>query len=258
MNPVLFQFQTFTIYTFGFAITIATLVSAFLLWRRLKRFGYEDEPIIDMVLLSGFVALLLSRLFYVVQHWNDFSGSFLKIVLITYFPGLDGIGALVGIIAAVSVFTFFKRWNPLIVLDSVFYSMGLGVFITMLGSFFSGSLPGTLTGSSFGVLYPGLTGIRHPVPLYWMLISIIYFIVIVYVDKLNQKRGLISSIFLLVFSLALFLLQFVTDDNLKVFSVPLSSIISVMMFVFGGALLYLILKRKKSTEVNASPLQYGQ
>lgn len=247
MNPVLFQYQAFTVYTFGFAITVAVLVSAFLLWRRLRRFGYEDESIIDMVLVAGFSALLISRLFYVVQHWGDFSGSFLRMVLVTYFPGLDGVGALLGIIIAVTSFTFIKRWNPLVVLDSVFFSLGLGIFITMLGSFFSGSLPGTVTTSPIAVLYPGLEGLRHPLALYWMLLSIAYFMGVVAADKkYHMKRGLITGCFLTVFGIATLALMPFTQDNPQLFSVPLSVYVALPMIVMGSVLLYLIFKLKVS------------
>ena len=247
MNPVLFQFQSFTVYTFGFAITLASLISVFLLWRRMKKFGYEDESIIDMVIFSGFLALIFARLFYVLAHWEDFSGSILKIVLVTYFPGLDGVGALLGIIIAVGSFTLIKRWTPLVVLDSVFFSLGLGIFVTMLGSFFSGSLPGIPTDSNFGVAYPGLEGLRHPISLYWMIISIIFYVLVVFIDRKNNKKGLITSIFLIIYGVSLGFLQIYSVERLILAGVSISLVLSILMTVLGVLLMYLVfLKSKKA------------
>lgn len=259
MDPVLFQYQTFTVYTFGFSLTLASLVSAFLLWRRMRQFGYEDIAIIDMVLVSGFLALVFARIFYIATHWSRFHNSVLEMVLVTYFPGLDGLGAMLGIVVGVLLFTFLKRWKALDVFDSVFFALGLGVVIMMMGSFFSGSLPGKVSYLPWATVYPGLVDKRHPIPLYWLVLSIVFFVVTILLDRFRRISGLITTLFLYTFGVGM--LVFTPLTELVSSSVVLVYVCVVLMLIIAALLTVLIWRRlpywtEKQTDESTIPLPH--
>lgn len=244
MNPVLLEYSSIVVYTYGFSLCIGSLLATFLVWRRARRLGYSTEQIFDMSLLAGLSALVFARVFYVLQHWSDFQGSALQMILVTYFPGLDGIGAVLGIILAVCAFTFMLKWKPLEIFDSVFYGLGLGIVVIMVGTFFSGGLAGVQTGGPWGVLYPGLEGVRHPVALYWLGAAVIYALVVFALDWKLQKNGWISSAFLLYFGLLIFALTPLTDFVVNWGAFPMPYYFGLMMVLLGVLLGGLLIRRK--------------
>lgn len=241
MDPVLFTFRSFTVYTFGFSLTLASLVSAFLVWRRLRRFDYDDIAIVDMVLVSGALSLILARVVYVATHWSSFDSSILQMLLITYFPGLDGLGAILGIVVGVLIFTFLKQWKALDVFDSVFLAIGLGIVIIMMGSFFSGSLPGKVSYLPWSTVYPGLLDKRHPMPLYWLVLALVFFVSAVLLDRFRRISGLITTLFLYTFGAGLLVLTPMTE--LAQSSVVMVYICSVVMLLVAALMTVLIWRR---------------
>lgn len=244
MNPVLLTYSSIVVYTYGFSLCVGSLVTTFLVWRRARRLGYSTEQVFDMSLLAGLSALIVARFFYILQHWSDFQGSMLRMILVTYFPGLDGIGAVLGIILAVCAFTFVLKWKPLEIFDSVFYGLGLGIVIIMLGTFFSGGLVGVQAEGPWGVLYPGLEGLRHPVALYWLGAAVMYALVVFVLDWKLQKNGWISCIFLLYFGALIFALTPLTDFVVNWGRFPMPYYFGLMMVLLGVLLGGLLIRHK--------------
>jgi phosphatidylglycerol---prolipoprotein diacylglyceryl transferase len=242
MYPVLFQLGPIVVYTFGFALTIAALVSTFLIWRRGRKLAFNEESIIDMVLISLITALIFSRAAYVLTHWDDFKDSILKIVVVTYFPGFDGVFALIGGLLGSFLFAWVKKWNLLAFFDCIVIGVSLGISIIMLGSFFAGNFVGAPTTSSLGVIVPGYNELRHPVALYYSAFSFVLFMILILVDRKRRRDGLMSILFFTFFGLALILFEWYINTSIVISSVHINQLIGFVSILVSLWLFYYIYK----------------
>ncbi len=231
MYPVLFHFGFVIVYTFGFSLMLATFVATFLIWRRARKLNFRDEDIIDLVLFSLFFALIFARIFYVSTHFSQFGLNFLKILVVTYFPGLDGLGALLGGVVGLLTFSKIKRWKLASLFDCVCVGLPLAMGVVSLGSFFSGNYIGKPSHVAWAVSLPGYSELRHPVALYWATFSFITFLIIVLMDRRHRKDGLIATIFFILLGLAMLLLENFSQASVMIGDVSLNQIAGVVILV---------------------------
>jgi phosphatidylglycerol:prolipoprotein diacylglycerol transferase len=237
MFPILFEIGPVKIWTYGFALTIATLVTSFLIWRRSRKLGFNEEHIIDMVLFSLFFALIFARVSYVLGHGDQF-GSVLRILLVTYFPGLDGAFGLLGGMLGFFLYTFLRKWPLLRLFDCIAMGVSLGIAIVMVGAFFAGSYVGTPSTAPWGVLLPGYPEYRHPIALYYAVWNLGIYILIVLLDRVRRKDGFLAGIFFVLIGIALIWFDWYTLGGLTIANVHLTQVIGFLGIMFGIFLLY--------------------
>ncbi|MDQ3098466.1 MAG: prolipoprotein diacylglyceryl transferase [bacterium] len=248
MYPVLFKIGPMVIYTYGFAITIATIVASFLIWRRAKKLGFNEEHVIDMVLFSLFVALVFARTSYVLNHIGEFGNEILKILLITYFPGLDGIAGLAGGLLGFLLFASLRRWRLRPIFDCIVKGLTLGMSIVMMGAFFAGSYVGTPSTAPWAVVLPGFAELRHPVALYYSLYSFIMFVILVVLDRVRKSDGFLTSVFFILMGISLFVFEFFTEGGLVFFRIHLTQFFGIVSIICG---IVLMIKTRKDHYVTA-------
>ncbi len=231
------------IYTYGFAITVATVLASFLIWRRSRKLGFNEEHIIDMILFSMFVALVFARGAYVLNHSTQFGGEILKILLVTYFPGLDGVAGLLGGLSGFLIFSLLRRWSLKPLFDCVVKGLSLGICVIMMGVFFAGSYVGTPTQQPWGVVLPGYTQLRHPVALYYALYSFSLFVLIVFLDRVHREDGVLTSVFFTLLGVALFIFEFFTDGGVSYQGIHLTQVLGIVSIV--GGIVFMIKTRKE-------------
>jgi prolipoprotein diacylglyceryltransferase len=246
MYPVLFKLGPFVIYTYGVALTIAVLLASFLIWRRARKLGYNEENVIDMILFSLFFSLVFSRLVYVATHFSQFGWEFLKIVLITYFPGLDGAAAFAGGLIGFLVFAALKGWKVVRIFDCVVKGVALGVFVVMVGAFFAASYIGTPSTQPWAVILPGFSQPRHPVALYYAVVSMALYLVLVFLDKTQKPDGMLSGVFFILFGLAFIIFEWYTEGGPVVLSIHLTQLTGFISILIGGYLVYKSMRKSSS------------
>lgn len=101
IKPVLFNIWGFHIYAYGVGIAGALLVALFMFWRYLRRTSLSEEKSLDILFVSGVVGVGVGRLLYIVLNWESFRPTFLKVMLLFAFPGVDQLGFW---------FAFFITW----------------------------------------------------------------------------------------------------------------------------------------------------
>lgn len=245
MYPVLLKIGPFVVYTYGVALTIAVLVASFLIWRRARKLGYNEENLIDMILFSLFVSLVFSRIVYVATHFSQFGWEPLKILLITYFPGLDGAAAFAGGLLGFLLFSKLKGWRVVRMFDCVVKGMSLGIFIVMVGAFFSASYIGTPSTQPWAVIIPGYAEPRHPVALYYAIVSLITYLLLVFLDKSQKPDGMLSSAFFILYGIAFIVFEWYTEGGPVLWSIHLTQLTGFISIVVGGYLLYRCIQKNQ-------------
>jgi phosphatidylglycerol:prolipoprotein diacylglycerol transferase len=169
MWPTLVSVGPIAIQSFGFLMFLGVFFGGFVWWQKGREEGFEEEALMDHWLMAGIAAVILGRAGYILSHWNDFGGSWYKILFLTKFPGLSYEGAWLGAGLGLVVLGAKKGWDLWRMLEAgVFGFLAVEIF-AWLGSFLGGGSLGKETSWGWGLAFPGVEAKRHPVQLLWFL-----------------------------------------------------------------------------------------
>jgi phosphatidylglycerol:prolipoprotein diacylglycerol transferase len=159
MHPILFHIVNFPIHSYGFMLAISFLFGIWFASWRAKKENLQPDLISDVGFWVILSAILGARLYYVVLHFEEFSGD-LSAIFNPFHAGNLGIGGLVmyggfiGALIATVIFFKVKKAPFLPYADVSAASLGFGIFLTRIGCFLNGCCYGGQTSSSIGVSFP--------------------------------------------------------------------------------------------------------
>lgn len=178
MHPVLFTLFGVEVHGYGVAGAVGFLVVSVIAIARGAALGYNRERIADVIFWTAIVALIGSRVLYVVLNASQFDGWRSWVNLRT--GGLVFYGALLtGLPAALLLMRRFgMAWRPM--MDVFATALPLGHGLSRLGCLMAGCCYGRPTDLPWGVVYtdpyaPGPHGVAlHPTQAYeaaWLLLT---------------------------------------------------------------------------------------
>lgn len=172
MFPTLLSLGPLKITTQGLILALTFFFSSFWLWKRGREEHFEEDSLMDMVILMTLGGLLFARLFYVLSfpHFPSFWQAFQFI----RFPGFSWPGALVGGLLVFFFFTRQKKWDFFLLADIMIPPLVLAQALGRLGNFFSGSFYGRATRLPIGLVFPGQESPRHPLQLYAFILYLLF------------------------------------------------------------------------------------
>ncbi|MBI4066948.1 prolipoprotein diacylglyceryl transferase [Candidatus Gottesmanbacteria bacterium] len=208
MKPILADIGPFHVFSYGLFLSLSFLISSFVIWK----YGREElieEELMDTYVYTSLVALLFSRVFYILFHFNEFGGNILKYIIVRENPGLSIIGGLLGGVAFLFYYTKRRKINTYKVADIFALTASLGLSLVSVGEFLGGATFGRETNLPWGVQVAGVLGKRHPTELYGFILFLILFMVLrfLYKKRFYKKEGYLSLVFLVGYSLIVFLLE---------------------------------------------------
>lgn len=182
MSPILFSVGPINIYFFGVFLLLAFLLGSFLVWRQGKE-EFEEEKILDGLMVALLFGLFFARLFYILFHFSDFGFEILRWFHLVLFPGfLFSFGLLGGVIGLV-IYTKKAGINFLKFADIFVFGLAFAQFVGEIGNFLAGGGVGKVTNLPWGVALLGFVGKRHPLALYEALVAIVLFFVLLRLNK---------------------------------------------------------------------------
>lgn len=158
--------------------------------------------------------------------------------------GMSFHGGFLGVLIAMALWARKRRRNLLDVYDFIAPLVPLGYAAGRIGNFINAELPGRLADPSlpWAMLWPGVTGPRHPSPLYQALVDgVLVFLILWIFARKARPRLAVGAMFTLLYGCARFFTEWfrVPDWETTVFGLPITSgqVLSLPMIV--GALLML-------------------
>ncbi len=159
MHPVLFHIFRFPIHAYGFMLALSFLLGIWLAAWRARRSNLDPDAIVDVGFWIIIAAIIGSRLYYVLLHFEQFRGNLWNTVN-PFQDGGVGIGGLVmyggmiGAILAGVLYFRIKKYPFLPYADALAPSVGLGIFLTRIGCFMNGCCYGAAWDGPFSVSFP--------------------------------------------------------------------------------------------------------
>ena len=277
--PIPFFHSHLPIYSYGFMLMVAFLVSIAVARWRAKKEGIKPDTITDLGIYLIFAGIVGARLFFVIQFYEDYKNNLTGIFKI-YEGGLVYYGGLFSAIIMLLVFVKKRSLSVLKVLDIVAPSTALGLAIGRIGCFLNGCCFGKVSlDIPWAVCFPrtvdkqgivdgsppfihhfqhGLVQLSdlhslpvHPAQLYAFFSNIALFFILNSFFRFRKRNGEILLLFGMVYPIIRFCMEGLRGDNPLYFnSFTISQIISIIVFVISTCI-FIWLRTKNQEKTSA-------
>ncbi len=245
-DPVAFQIFSFEIRWYSLAYIIGILLG-WVLSKKIFIKNLEINKKFDDYISYLIIGIIVGgRLGYIVfYNFNYYLNNILDIFKI-WEGGMSFHGGLIGVICASIVFAKKNKQDYFLYTDVVALAAPIGIFFGRLANFVNSELYGSPTEVPWAVTFVQVDNLsRHPSQLYEAVLEgIILFLILIYFRKKNylEKPGLISALFLILYSIFRFIVEFfrMPDEQLGylILSLSMGQIISLIFIIFGIILFY--------------------
>ena len=246
-DPVAIQIFSIEIRWYSLAYIFGILLG----WFYCKKILIKDKNIsklFDDLISYLIIGIILGgRLGYVIFYNLEYFLSNPIEILMIWQGGMSFHGGLLGVLASTIIYAKKHNINKFIFLDLIAGSAPIGIFLGRVANFLNSELYGRETDILWSVIFTKIDNItRHPSQIYEALLEgVILFFILFFFIKKNYllKPGLISSLFLIFYSLFRFLVEFfrVPDEQVGFIylNLTIGQIISLIFLSFGFYLFFI-------------------
>ena len=240
-DPIAIQFFSLEIRWYSLAYIFGLLIG----WFYCKKILIKDAKIIK--LFDDFISYLIigiilgGRLGYILFYNLDYYLNNLIEILMIWQGGMSFHGGLLGVMASTIIFCKKYDLNKYIFLDLISASAPIGLFLGRVSNFVNSELYGRETDVLWSVIFLKVDKItRHPSQIYEALLEgiILFFIMFLLIRKNYLERpGLISALFLILYSLFRFFVEFYREPDEQLgfvfLNLSMGQIISLVFLCYG-------------------------
>ena len=244
INPVAVDLGIIKIRWYALSYIVGILLSWFLILKiiKIKKIDLSSKEISDLVSNCMIGIIIGGRLGYVFFYNPEYYSNNLLEIFKIWNGGMSFHGGFIGVIFAVIYSSKLFKIPILTFADLIAIVAPVGLFFGRLANFINGELFGRTTNHSFGIIFPNGGDLpRHPSQLYEAFFEgIVLFIILwvmMYIFDLLKKPGIISSLFILLYGLFRFFIEFFREPDqhigLLYFEFSMGQILSLPMILIG-------------------------
>lgn len=254
MHPVLFQFGSITLYTYGLFVGLGFLAAVAVAGRQAKKYDIVQDQITDLFFMILISSILGARILYVFVNWHEFASDPISVFKI-WNGGLVFYGGFIG--AVIAAFLFIqKKGLPLgKTADIVAPAIALGHAVGRIGCFFAGccygqqcDLPWAVTFNDPASLAPLHIGL-HPTQIYESIANFTLFFVLIAIDRKKQIDGITFWFYIFLYGLLRAFIETFRGDPRGDFILSALSVsqgIGISMSAAGVCMIFYLLNRAKN------------
>lgn len=229
MQPILFQIGSIRVYSWGFFFALAVLVSALVAQREAKHQGLEPDITYDLALWAAIGGIIGSRIFYVIGNWPFYAQDLWKILDLRQ-GGLVFYGGLVGGTGTVLLYIKAKNLSVWKIGDIIAPGLAIGAAIGRFGCLLNGCCYGKRSNLAWSIFLADAW--RHPTQIYEILMNLAIFAILwLYSRRSTREEGLVFWLYLLLYSLARFNVEFLRETREAALGLSASQVISIGIFL---------------------------
>jgi len=242
MHPIIFKLGPLTVYSYGLMLVLAFSIATLLVSRQGRREGLNLEFFLNLsfiILVSG---ILGARILYIILNIKFYLNNPVQIIMFNR-GGLIWYGGFIAGSLSCIVYLKYKGLDVHKICDLVIPYVALGQAIGRIGCFLNGCCYGK-ENLRFGLYFPSHDATLIPTQLYSSLALLAIYIILRIIQAQAHRRGLIFYLYILLYSLWRFFIEFFRGDS-RIFILNLSifQIISIALFILSVAMLIKINKQ---------------
>lgn len=266
MNPVIFSIYGVEIRWYSVLLLIAIILALVLFIKEGKRFNIPKDFTFNLAFWVIIIGILSARLYYCIFNFSLYKDNLLDIFKI-WEGGLAIHGGIIGGFITLLIYT--KRYNvdTYKITDMAVVPLLLAQAIGRWGNFFNSEAHGAATtyyhlkelhipekiieGMKIGNVY------YHPTFFYESIYCLIGFFILLFVRRYRYlKKGQLTSLYLMYYSVGRFFIETLRTDSLMLGGFKVAQIISIALFLI-GLVAFMIIGRKGRFEDLYSEDQKG-
>ena len=263
LDPVLIDFGSVQIRYYG-VVFAATLLVAFIFWRKQMLRGGHSTKMTDNFLVWGVLATMIGArvghcFFYNAEHYIKHPFD----VLLFWHGGLASHGATVGLVIATALYAWHNNIHVIEVMDRFSFSAAIASAGIRLGNFLNSEIVGTPTDVPWAVRFKYFSDAgavaRHPSQLYEFAMGVSVLGLLIVADRLagREKRplGLMGGLFFMLYFAGRFGIEFLKEAQTSMretTGLTMGQYLSIIPFLFGVGLLLWTFHKRISTEQMAA------
>jgi phosphatidylglycerol:prolipoprotein diacylglycerol transferase len=259
----LFKIGGLTVHGYGLAIGVGVLCAIFLAEHRAKKKGLSGDTVFSIALLALIFGFVGAKLLYGI---TDLKNVLADPLLLLTGDGFVIYGGIIGGIVAALVYCHVKKVSFLQYFDLLVPSVALAQGFGRIGCFLAGCCFGSETDSGFCLVFKNSLYAPNGVKLIpTQLISsagdfLIAAVLMLYARK-DRKRGRVGGLYLILYSVGRFIIEFFRGDIIRGFVGPLSTsqFVSIFTLLLGLLLfftnLFKVRKEKAATKADTEEIE---
>lgn len=247
----LFSIGPITIHGYGLMIGIGVVVALMVSDIRANKRGLNGDLIYSMTLVSVIVGFLSARLLFILIEWDHFLENPMAYLLGS---GFVVYGGIIGGACALLSYCKWKKLDTWNYVDLLVPSLALAQGFGRIGCFLAGCCYGKETDSFLGVVFHNSQFAPNNVKLLpsqlfmsagdFLLAAVLFW----YAGK-KPVKGKISILYLMLYSLGRFILEFTRNDDRGVVGIfSTSQFIGIFVFAISSAVYFFYPWKKEVQE----------
>jgi len=244
-DPVAFQVFSLEIRWYSLSYVVGLIIG----WIYCNKFLIQDQAkknLFDDYISYIIIGIIIGgRLGYVIIYNPTYYLKNIVEIPMIWNGGMSFHGAVIGVILSTTIFCKKNNQNIFYYLDLVALSSPIGIFLGRISNFINSELYGRESDIIWSVKFIQIDNLnRHPSQIYEAIFEgIILFVILnLFYKKFSEKTGLISSLFIIFYSVFRFIIEFTREPDthigLLMFDISMGQTISVIFFVAGTILFY--------------------
>ena len=240
-DPVAIQFFSLEIRWYSLAYIFGIIFAWIYCKKILINNQYYSKLFDDLISYIIIGIILGGRLGYVLFYNAKYYLNNLIEIPMIWQGGMSFHGGLIGVLFATIIFSNKHNVNKYIFLDLIAVSAPIGIFLGRISNFINSELYGRETDVFWSVVFTKVDNLsRHPSQMYEAFLEglILFIIMFLFIKKNYLLRpGLMSSLFLMFYSLFRFTIEFYRAPDEQIgfifLNLTMGQIISLIFFCFG-------------------------
>ena len=244
-DPIAFNFFSLEIRWYSLSYIFGIILA----WFYCKKFLVKNKnelKIFDDLISYLIIGIIIGGRFGYVIFYNPF--YFIKNpieILMLWNGGMSFHGAIIGILVSTIVFAKKNNEDAFYLLDLVAVTAPIGIFLGRIANFINSELYGRVTDVFWSVKFIKVDDLsRHPSQIYEALCEglILFFLLNFFYKKYWKKTGVVSSFFVIIYSLFRFCLEYSREPDSHLgflyFNLTMGQILSIIFIIIGFTLFF--------------------
>ena len=237
MKIILFEIFGIQIKSYGLMIAIGIIVASTLFINKGKSKGLDEDSLLNLIIFAVLGGMLGGKGLFIITEIKDIIKD--PSILLNFGYGFVIYGAIGGGTLAMYLYCKRKQWNIIKILDMTVPVLAIAQGFGRIGCFLAGCCYGEETTLPIGVKFPegslAPSGVYlHPTQIYSSIFDFLLGFLLLYYSRKEKQPGKIMGLYLMIYSVGRFLVEFLRDDprgNVGILST--SQFIAIFTLIFG-------------------------
>lgn len=251
MHPILVEFGSIKLYTYGLFIALGFLTAVWFTKKNARFYGISEQAVSDLFFTILIASLLGARLLYVIIGFDEFRQNPMEIFKI-WNGGLVFFGGFLAATLAAVVFCRRQNLPPWKTADVLAPGLALGHAIGRFGCFFAGCCYGEVCELPFAVTFTDPSSLAplnvalHPTQIYMVMSNLLLFFILLAIQKRKRFEGMVFLSYVILYSIFRSIIEVFRGDYRGDFFFEFLSMSQGIGLVVSVAALILMIRRLKS------------